>query len=76
LLVSSEGSEKTCPLCGNPATVTKGRVYFTDRQVLEMRLIVNDSGIFVRGDEVLRRDLRAPIGAFRPILVELDVASC
>jgi hypothetical protein len=75
-LRSAEGWEKSCPICGNPYSLIRGREFFSDPEIEGRALIVSTKGICVREDEVSRRNLRAPVGAFRPRLVELrDAAS-
>jgi len=74
ILHGSEGSSKRCPTCGSPYSLLRGRKYFSDRAVLDMPLIVNGSGIFVREDEAIRRNLRTLTGAFKPSLVGLKAA--
>jgi len=71
LMRSTEGWEKTCPICGSPNTLYRGRPFFSDPAVRDMPLIVNNRGIFVREDEAVRRNLRTPAGAFKPSLVPL-----
>jgi hypothetical protein len=70
-LVSSEGWSKVCPICGSPYAVLYGKVFFTDPAVQGRPLIVAADGIFVRKDEVIRRQLRTPNGAYKPTVVEL-----
>jgi hypothetical protein len=76
VLRSSEGWEKSpCPICGNPHTLFRGRPFFSDAEVQDMPLIVNDKGIFVREDEVIRRNLRTPLGAYKPGLVRFELST-
>jgi len=71
-LLSSEGSSKTCPICGDVYAMIRGRTFFADPRAREMPLIVNRSGLFIRKDIFERRDLPTPAGAFRPLWVRLD----
>ena len=68
-LRSTKGASKVCPICGDFYTVIRGGVYFCDPAILGRPLIV-DRGIFVREDEVIRRNLRPPVGAFKPGIVK------
>jgi hypothetical protein len=69
ILHGSEGWSKRCPICGDEYSLLRGRTFFSDPAVLEMPLIVNGSGIFVREDEAIRRNIRTPVGAFKPSLI-------
>lgn len=73
ILHASEGWWKRCPICGDDYSLLRGQTFFSDPAVLDMPLIVNGSGIFVREDEAIRRNLRTPVGAFKPSLVPLRV---
>lgn len=64
-LRSEKGASKTCPICGDFYTVFRGGVYFSDPAILGRSLVI-DRGIFVREDEAMRRNLRTPVGAFKP----------
>jgi hypothetical protein len=68
-VIASEGRAKTCPTCGNHYTTLHGNVSFEDPAVLGRPLIIAGGGIFIREDEVIRRNLRAPSGAFKPSFV-------
>ena len=70
-LLSSEGWSKVCPICGSPYATLHGKVFFTDPAVVGRPLIISADGIFVREDEVVRRQLRTPTGVYKPTLVEL-----
>lgn len=72
-LTASEGWTKVCPICGRPYTLMHGRVFFSDPAVRDMPLIVNGAGIFVREDEVRRRNLPPPLGAYKPRIVRLEM---
>jgi len=72
ILHASEGWHKRCPICGDDYSLLRGRKSFRDPIVIDMPLIVNGSGIFVREDEAVRRNLRTPVGAFKPSLVGLE----
>lgn len=69
---SSEGWSKTCPICGSVYATLRGKVFFTDPAIVGSPLIVASKGIFVREDEAAQRNLRTPIGAYKPTLVGLD----
>jgi len=68
---SSEGWSKVCPICGYFYAVLYGKKFFADPAVQGRPLILAGKGIFVREDEAIRRQLRTPVGAFKPTLVEL-----
>jgi len=74
-LIASEGRAKTCPTCGSHYTTLHGRVSFTDPTVLDRPLIIAGSGIFIREDEVIRRNLRTPSGSFKPSLIRFESPS-
>lgn len=68
---SSEGQSKVCPICGSIYATLWGKTFFTDPAVLGRPLIVASSNIFVREDEVVRRELRTPAGMYKPTRVGL-----
>lgn len=68
---SSAGWSKVCPVCGYVYATLHGKVFFTDPTVAGRPLIIASKGIFVREDEVVRRGLRTPVGAYKPSLVGL-----
>jgi hypothetical protein len=70
-LFSSEGRSKVCPICGDVYDTLRGKVYFADPDVAERPLIIASNAIFVREDEAIRRGLRTPVGAFKPVRVGL-----
>lgn len=74
LLLSRGGWTKRCPICGDPFSLRRGPVFFSDPAVLDQRLVVNDKGLFIREDEATRRGLRSPVGAFKPTRVQLRLA--
>jgi hypothetical protein len=69
-LLGSEGWADTCPICGSPFSVLRGRRFFADPSIRGRPLIVNGQGVFVREDLALGRNLRRPAGGFRPIVVK------
>lgn len=69
--LSSQGRSKVCPICGNIYSTRWGKVFFTDPAIAGRPLIIAASGIFVREDEVIRRKLRTPAGAYKPTRVGL-----
>jgi hypothetical protein len=68
---SSEGRSKVCPICGHVYATLWGKVFFRDPAIRDRPLIVASSGIFVREDEAIRRNVRTPMGAYKPSLVGL-----
>jgi hypothetical protein len=68
-ILTDKGNRKVCPICGSIYTAIRGGVFFSDPAVLGRPLIIGPKGIFVREDEVIRRNLRTPVGAFKPGLV-------
>jgi hypothetical protein len=70
-LLASDGRTHTCPFCGWAYTVTYGRVYFSDPTIDDRSLVVNRNGIFVREDLAIMRNLRTPVGAYKPSAVKL-----
>jgi hypothetical protein len=74
-LIASEGRAKTCHTCGSHYTTLHGRVSFTDPTVLDRPLIIAGSDIFIREDEVIRRNLRTPSGSFKPSLIRFESPS-
>jgi len=68
-LFSSGGWSKVCPICGRISSVLRGKVFFSDPRIQGRPLIIASNEIMVREDEVIRRGLRTPIGAFKPSLV-------
>jgi hypothetical protein len=74
-LIAREGRAKTCPTCGNHYTTLHGSLSFSDPAAAGRPLIVTGNGIFVREDEVVRRSLRTPLGAFKPSLIRFRPAT-
>jgi len=68
-LLGSEGWADSCPICGQPFSVLRGRLFFADPGVRGRPLIVNGQGVFVREDLALGRNLRRPTGSFKPSVV-------
>lgn len=68
---SSGGRSKVCPICGYVYATLWGKVFFTDPDVQGRPLIIASKAIFISEDEVIRRGLRAPVGAYKPTLVGL-----
>jgi hypothetical protein len=68
-LFSGEGRSKVCPICGSVYATLWGKVFFTDPVVQGRPLIIASKAIFVREDEVIRRGIRTPVGAYKPTLV-------
>ena len=68
-LLGSEGWADSCPICGCPFSVLRGRRFFADPSIRGRPLIVNGQGVFVREDLALSRNLRRPAGSFKPIVV-------
>jgi len=68
---SDDGRSKVCPICGSVYATLWGKVFFTDPDVQGRPLIVASKAIFIREDEVIRRGLRAPVGAYKPTPVRL-----
>jgi hypothetical protein len=71
-LISSEGRGKICPICGHVFMTLWGRIYFADPSVVGRPLIVNGKGVFVREDLALSRELRRPLGAYKPSAVRFN----
>lgn len=69
-LFGSEGWADTCPICGSPFSVLRGRLFFADPSVRGRPLIVNEQGVFVREDLAISRNLRRPAGSFKPSVVK------
>lgn len=68
-LFGSEGWADTCPICGSPFSVLRGRLFFADPSVRGRPLIVNEQGVFVREDLAISRNLRRPAGSYKPSVV-------
>lgn len=68
-LLGSEGWADSCPICGSPFSVLRGRRFFADPNIRGRPLIVNGQGVFVREDLALSRELRPPAGSFKPCVV-------
>lgn len=68
-LFASDGRAKTCPICNHHYTTIRGSVSFLDLDVIGRPLILAGNGIFIREDEVIRRNLRSPLGVFKPRIV-------
>lgn len=69
-LRSTEGRTKTCPICGHTYSVVHGTEFFSDPAAFGRPFIANENGLFVREDLAFERNLRTPIGAFPPGIVE------
>jgi hypothetical protein len=74
-LNASEGRAKTCPICNSHYTTLHGFVSFIDPTVVGRPLIITGDGIFVREDEVVRRNLRTPSGVFKPRWIKFTGAA-
>ena len=68
---SSEGRSKVCPVCGYVYATLWGKVFFSDPDVQGRPLMIASKAIFIREDEVIRRGVRTPVGAYKPSLVGL-----
>ena len=71
-LVAKEGYRAICPICGYSCSIIYEGECFSDHSALNAPVIVNDSGIFVREDIAIGRNLRTPRGAFEPSPVTFE----
>ena len=69
-LFGARGWASQCPICRDILTMRDGRLFFADPSVVGRPLIVNGNGVFVREDLALARNLRTPVGAFKPTVVK------
>ncbi|MBS0364088.1 MAG: hypothetical protein JSR98_22160 [Proteobacteria bacterium] len=69
-MFGADGWVALCPTCGGFHTMVAGRLFFADPGVVGRPLIVNGHGVFVREDLALARNLRTPVGAFKPSVVK------
>lgn len=82
-LRSKKETVAVCAVCGAVNSWPLGKAFFDAPDIDDQSVLVNGSGVFVRKDIVLERNLRRPHGSHKPELVgwkpttdELSVKKC
>jgi hypothetical protein len=68
-LRSTNEAVTVCAVCGAVNSWPLGRAFFDAPDIEDQSVLVNGSGVFVRKDRVLERNLRRPHGSYKPELI-------